>query len=143
MMRAVYRRPAFEVMPRRGRARITVATAALAALVIAVVAATPALSSPVSLSASPIDDDGRITLGELFDGAGSASSVVVARRSGPTAVLDAALIQAAAARSGLQWSNPNGLRRIVVRHRRTAGVVKSCHDADLRLGLRRAPRRDR
>ena len=115
MMRAVYRRPAFEVMPRRGRARITVATAALAALVIAVVAATPALSSPVSLSASPIDDDGRITLGELFDGAGSASSVVVARRSGPTAVLDAALIQAAAARSGLQWSNPNGLRRIVVR----------------------------
>jgi len=115
MMRTVYRRPAFEVMPRKGRARLTVATAALAALVVAVVAATPALSSPVSLSASPMDDDGRITLGELFDGAGSASSVVVARRSGPTAVLDAALVQAAAARSGLQWSNPNGLRRIVVR----------------------------
>jgi flagella basal body P-ring formation protein FlgA len=62
-----------------------------------------------------MDDDGRITLGELFDGAGSAASVVVARRSGPTAVLDAALVQAAAARAGLQWSNPAGLRRIVVR----------------------------
>ena len=121
MMRAAYRRPAFEVMPRKGRARLTVATAALAALVIAVVAATPALSSPVSLSASPMDDDGRITLGELFDGAGSASSVVVARRSGPTAVLDAGLIQAAAARSGLQWSNPDGLRRIVVRQGVSSG----------------------
>jgi len=115
MMRAVYRRPAFEVMPRRRRARIGVGAAALAALIIATVAATPALSSPVSLSAAPMDDDGRITLGELFDGAGSASSVVVARRSGPTAVLDAGQIQAAAARAGLHWSNPNGLRRIVVR----------------------------
>lgn len=116
MMRAAYRRPAFEVMPPRRRVRIGMgASAALAALIIAVVAATPALSSPVSLSANPVDDDGFITLGELFDGAGSAASVVVARRSGPTAVLDAAQIQAAAARSGLYWSNPNGLRRIVVR----------------------------
>lgn len=114
MMRAAYRRPAFEIMPRR-RGRFPAMTTALAALIIAVIAATPALSSPVSLNASPMDDDGQITLGELFDGAGSASSVVVARRSGPTAVLDAALVQAAAARSGLQWSNPAGLRRIVVR----------------------------
>jgi flagellar basal body P-ring formation protein FlgA len=123
MMRAAYRRPAFEVMPRRGRARATVATAALAALIIAVVAATPALSSPVSLSASPMDDDGQITLGELFDGAGSAGSVVVATRSGPTAVLDAARVQAAAARSGLQWSNPAGLRRIVVRQGSSAAAL--------------------
>ncbi len=113
-MRAVYHRPAFEVMPRR-RARIGALTVAVAALVFAVVAATPALSSPVSLTAEPLDDDGRITLGELFDGAGSAASVVVATRGGPTAVLDAAQVQAAAARAGLQWSNPNGLRRIVVR----------------------------
>ena len=123
MMRAVYRRPAFEVMPRRRRARMGMGGAALAALIIAVVAATPALSSPVSLSANPMDDDGRITLGELFDGAGSASSVVVARRSGPTAVLDAAQVQAAAARSGLYWSNPDGLRRIVVRQGSTAPAL--------------------
>jgi flagellar basal body P-ring formation protein FlgA len=115
MMRAAYRRPAFEVMPRRRRVRVGMGATALAALIIAVVAATPALSSPVSLSANPVDDDGLITLGELFDGAGSAASVVVARRNGPTAVLDAAQIQAAAARSGLYWSNPTGLRRIVVR----------------------------
>lgn len=123
MMRAAYRRPAFEVMPRRSRARATVATAALAALIIAVVAATPALSGPVSLSASPVDDDGQITLGDLFDGAGSAASVVVATRSGPTAVLDAARVQAAAARSGLQWSNPAGLRRIVVRQGSSAAAL--------------------
>ncbi|MFN3538173.1 MAG: flagellar basal body P-ring formation chaperone FlgA [Brevundimonas sp.] len=102
-------------MPRRRRTRLGVGAAALAALIIAAMAATPALSRPVTLFASPVDDDGRITLGELFDGAGSAASVVVAQRSGPTAVLDAAQIQAVAARAGLHWSNPNGLRRIVVR----------------------------
>ncbi|MEH6665567.1 MAG: flagellar basal body P-ring formation chaperone FlgA [Brevundimonas sp.] len=102
-------------MPPRRRARINVGATALAALIIAIAAATPALSSPVSLPASPVDDDGRITLGELFDGAGSAAAVVVARRSGPTAVLDAGQIQAAAARAGLHWTNPDGLRRIVVR----------------------------
>lgn len=115
MMRTAYRRPAFEVMPRRRRPRFGAAATALAALVIAVVAATPALSSPVSLSANPVDDDGQVTLGELFDGAGAAASIVVARRTGPTAVLDAAQVQAAAARAGLHWSNPSGLRRIVVR----------------------------
>ncbi|MFN3815089.1 flagellar basal body P-ring formation chaperone FlgA [Brevundimonas sp.] len=123
MMRAVYRRPAFEVMPRRRRARIGMGATALAALIIAVIAATPAMSSPVSLLASPMDDDGSITLGELFDGAGAAASVVVARRSGPTAVLDAAHVQAAAARAGLHWSNPTGLRRIVVRQGSTGGVL--------------------
>lgn len=117
MMRTVYHRPAFQMMPRprRRSARIQAVTTALAALAIALVAATPALSNPVSLTANPVDDDGRITLGDLFDGAGSAASVVVASRAGPTAVLDAAQVQAAAARAGLQWSNPNGLRRIVVR----------------------------
>ncbi|MFN4295534.1 MAG: flagellar basal body P-ring formation chaperone FlgA [Brevundimonas sp.] len=115
MMRAVYRRPAFEVMPGRRRARIGAGATLLAALIIAAAAATPALSRPVTLSASPMDDDGRITLGELFDGAGSAASVVVAQRTGPTAVLDAAQVQAAAARAGLHWNNPSGLRRIVVR----------------------------
>lgn len=114
MMRTAYRRPAFEVMPRR-RPRFPAFGAAVAALVFALVAASPALSGPVSLTADPVDDDGRITLGDLFDGAGSAASVVVAQRSGPTAVLDAGRVQALAARSGLQWSNPDGLRRIVVR----------------------------
>ncbi len=77
--------------------------------------ASPAFAGAVTLKADIADSDGRVTLGELFDGAGSASGVVVATRQGPSVVLDAAAVQAFAARSGLTWSNPQGLRRIVVR----------------------------
>lgn len=77
--------------------------------------AAPALAGPVALLADPVDDDGRITLGDLFDDAGAASGVVVGRRTGATAVLEAAQVQIAARRAGLEWSNPSGLRRIVVR----------------------------
>lgn len=73
------------------------------------------LNGPVTLKDQPADADGRITLGDLFEGAGSASSVVVAVRAGPSAVLDAGQLQGQAARAGLQWSNPDGLRRVVVR----------------------------
>ena len=85
---------------------LAVAFAALAA---------PALAGPVNLLPDPVDDDGRITLGELFDDAGAASNVVVGRRAGATAVLEASQVQIAARRAGLEWSNPTGLRRIVVR----------------------------
>jgi flagella basal body P-ring formation protein FlgA len=67
-------------------------------------AATPALAGSVSLKADTVDADGRVTLGDLFDGAGAAAGVVVAMRPGPTAVLDAAAVQAAARRAGLEWS---------------------------------------
>ncbi len=77
--------------------------------------ATPALAGSVSLRADVADADGRVTLGDLFDGAGGASGVVVATRVGPSVVLDAAAVQGLARRSGLDWSNPQGLRRIVVR----------------------------
>lgn len=73
------------------------------------------LAGPVTLKDQPTDADGRITLGELFEGAGAAASVTVAARAGPSAVLDAGQLQAQAARAGLQWSNPDGLRRVVVR----------------------------
>lgn len=79
-------------------------------------AAGSAHADPVSLRANPVDDDGRVTLGDLFDGAGAASGVVVASRSGPSVVLEAGQLQATAARSGLQWGNPQGLRRVVVRN---------------------------
>jgi flagella basal body P-ring formation protein FlgA len=85
---------------------------ALAALLIAA----PALAGTgVSLRSDTTDADGRITLGELFDGAGAASDLVIAARLGPTAVLDAVQVQTAARRAGLDWSNPNGVRRIIVR----------------------------
>lgn len=89
--------------------RLLIAAAALA------LGAGPALAGPVALRAEPLDDDGRITLGELFDGAGAAAGVLVGTRAGPSAVLDAGQVQLIARRHGLQWANPDGLRRIVVR----------------------------
>lgn len=75
----------------------------------------PALAAPVVLRAEVADADGRVTLGDIFEGAGSAGSVLIANRAGPTVVLDAAAVQLAARRAGLQWDNPTGLRRIIVR----------------------------
>jgi flagella basal body P-ring formation protein FlgA len=84
----------------------------LAALLIA----SPALAGQtVSLRSDTTDADGRITLGELFDGAGAASDVVVASRVGPSAVLDAGAVQIAARRAGLDWANSRGVHRIIVR----------------------------
>lgn len=82
---------------------------------VALAAAAPVQAAEVSLRADLSDGDGRVTLGELFDGAGAASGVVVASRPGPSVVLDATAVQALARRSGLDWSNPQGLRRIIVR----------------------------
>ncbi len=82
----------------------------------ALLLAGPALAGPVTLKANPVDDDGRVTLGDLFDGAGSASGVVIGARSGPSVVFEAGQLQALARQSGLEWANPTGLRRVVVRH---------------------------
>jgi flagella basal body P-ring formation protein FlgA len=87
---------------------------ALAAL-FAVACVAPALAAqPVALRPAPVDADGAITLGELFEGAGEAGAVVVARADGG-AVLDAGRVQAAARAAGLSWPNAAGLRRIIVR----------------------------
>jgi flagella basal body P-ring formation protein FlgA len=88
----------------------------------AALAASPALAGPVSLKADVADSDGRVTLGDLFDGAGGAAGMLVATRAGPTVVLDAGAVQMMARRAGLDWSNPNGLRRIVVRGGAAASV---------------------
>jgi len=77
--------------------------------------ASPALAGTVTLKADVSDGDGRVTLGDLFDGAAGAAGVLVATRTGPSVVLDAAAVQGLARRSGLDWSNPQGLRRIIVR----------------------------
>ncbi|GAA0869196.1 hypothetical protein GCM10009116_10320 [Brevundimonas basaltis] len=84
--------------------------------VAALLLAGPALAGPVTLKANPVDADGQITLGDLFDGAGSASGVVIGARSGPSAVFEAGQLQAMARQAGLDWANPTGLRRVVVRH---------------------------
>jgi len=91
----------------------------LAALLAAV--AFPALAGlPVTLKSEIADGDGLVTMGDLFDGAGSAGVIAVARRSGATVVLDAGAVQTAARRVGLDWANAEGLRRIIVRSGATA-----------------------
>jgi len=97
---------------------------ALAALALSLLAAGPALAGqPVTLKADVADADGVVTLGELFDGAGAAGKVPVASRTSASVMLDAQAVQAAARRAGLDWSNAQGLRRIVVRGGDTAGVA--------------------
>jgi flagella basal body P-ring formation protein FlgA len=97
---------------------------ALALSLAALLIATPALAgTSVSLRSDTTDADGRITLGELFDGAGAASDVVVASRMGPSAVLDAGAVQLAARRAGLDWANSNGVRRIIVRQGSDSGLA--------------------
>lgn len=87
----------------------------LPALLFASFATAATAGQPVTLKRETADADGLVTLGDLFDGAGSASDVPVARRSGLTVVLDAGAVQQVARRAGLDWANAEGLRRIVVR----------------------------
>lgn len=75
-----------------------------------------AVAGPVTLKANPVDSDGRVTLGDLFEGAGPASDVVIGTRAGPSIVFEAGQLQSLARQSGLDWANPTGLRRVVVRN---------------------------
>jgi flagella basal body P-ring formation protein FlgA len=75
----------------------------------------PALAGqPVALKTATYDADGIVTLGDLFDGAGSAARTPVASRTGASVVLNALAVQAAARRAGLDWANAEGLKTIVV-----------------------------
>lgn len=87
--------------------------AALAAA-LAGLGAAPAAAAPVNLRAEIIDTDGVVTLGEIFETAGAASQTAIATRSGASVVLNAAVVQVAARRAGLEWLNAEGLRQIVV-----------------------------
>jgi flagella basal body P-ring formation protein FlgA len=103
--------------------RALVLAAALAAV------SSAAWAGPVSLKSNPVDDDGRVTLGDIFDGAGAAAEVVVAQRVGPSVVIEAGQLQAQARQAGLDWTNPNGLRRVAVR--RSTGPVSAAAQTDL------------
>jgi flagellar basal body P-ring formation protein FlgA len=98
--------------------------------------AAPALAgTPVSLRMDTTDADGRVTLGELFDGvSGQAANLVVAPRMGPTVVLDAGQVQMFARRAGFDWNNSQGIRRIIVREGAETSAAAS------RAGLAGAPR---
>jgi flagella basal body P-ring formation protein FlgA len=104
------------------------------ALILAAVAALvagPALADPVTLKANPVDVDGQVTLGDLFDGAGGASGVVVGNRAGPSIVFEAGQLQSLARQSGLDWANPAGLRRVVVRSAAVAPTETAALPADV------------
>lgn len=88
---------------------------ALLAAAAALAIAGPALAGrAVTLKADTASADGVVTLGDLFDGAGPAGDTPVASRTGPSVMLDAAAVQAAARRAGLDWANAEGLKLIVV-----------------------------
>ena len=79
--------------------------------------ALPALAlaaTPVELRDQPASHGGVITLADLFDGTDARTSVGRAATPGSEAVLSASLVQTAARNAGLEWSNPKGLRRIIV-----------------------------
>ncbi|WP_454759277.1 flagellar basal body P-ring formation chaperone FlgA [Caulobacter segnis] len=100
--------------------------AAAATLVITLLGAPAFAGTPVSLRMDTTDADGRITLGDLFDGvSGPAANMVVAARMGPTAVLDAGQVQVSARRAGFDWTNSNGIRRIIVREGLDNGGVSA------------------
>ena len=93
----------------------------------------PALAAPVALKPEPVDSDGVVTLGDLFDGTGEASATVVAPgpQAGSAVVLDAARVQAAARSAGLQWANPTGMRRIAVRAGAAPAAVGAIRSAGM------------
>lgn len=97
----------------------------------ALVLAVPAFAGPVTLKANPVDSDGRVTLGDVFDGAGAAANVAVGHRAGPSVVFEAGQLQSLARQSGLDWANPTGLRRVVVRNAAVApgALVSAAADA--------------
>ncbi len=96
----------------------------LASFVAVLAIATPALAGhAVSLKADAASADAAVTLGDLFDGAGAAGRVVVAMRTGASVVLDANVVQRAAQRAGLDWDNPDGLHKIIVRANSAAAPV--------------------
>jgi flagella basal body P-ring formation protein FlgA len=95
----------------------------LACLAIVAFAAPAFAGTPVTLNARIVDASGHVTLGELFDDAGPARDVVVAERTGPSVVLDAAAVQAFARRYGLDWDNAKGISRIIVRGDGAGGLA--------------------
>jgi flagella basal body P-ring formation protein FlgA len=87
------------------------------ALTLAALAAPALAGAPVSLRDELYASGGRVTLGDLFDGAGAAAEVVVAPgpQPGMTLVLDAGRVQSAARSAGLDWANPRGFRRLLIK----------------------------
>ena len=69
----------------------------------------------VTLKPEVSSPDAIVRLGDIFEGAGVAAHTPVATRGDGGVVLNARMVQIAAARAGLDWANAEGLKTIVVR----------------------------
>jgi len=87
------------------------------ALLALLMAPRPAFAIPVELRGELIAPGGRLTLGDLFAGAGPASDVVVgtSNREDGSVILGARYLQKIAADNGLQWNNAQQLNRLIAR----------------------------
>jgi flagella basal body P-ring formation protein FlgA len=76
-----------------------------------------ASASPVALRPDIAAPGGRLTLGDIFDGAGAASAVIVASggQPGGSLIVDARQVQGLAAAHGLDWDNARGMGRLIAR----------------------------
>jgi flagella basal body P-ring formation protein FlgA len=88
----------------------------IALVALAILAAPlPVLAASIDLRSDIFTSNGRVTLGDLFDGAGAAASALVAQgQPGQNVVLDAGRVQTFAHLRGLDWDNDKGIRRIIV-----------------------------
>lgn len=73
----------------------------------------------LNLKVAPTDDDGTVTVSDVFDGESAIGGVVLGYRQGTALSLDAPSVQATLLRNGVRWDNPQGVRRIKV----TQGAV--------------------
>ena len=83
------------------------------------------VATPVVLKERLVSADGVITLSDLFDNAGVAGDVLLARAPAPgrSISLDPNFVRDVAARQGLQWANAGGVLRVTVeREARTVSV---------------------
>jgi len=90
------------------------ALSALASVGVMSPASAQTAASPLILRSNTSSPEGQITLGDLFENAGAAASVVVGYLKGPSAVLDAGMVQGEAGKVGAFWDNPRGLHKIIV-----------------------------
>ncbi|KAF0184363.1 MAG: flagella basal body P-ring formation protein FlgA [Hyphomonadaceae bacterium] len=96
--------------------KILTAIIALAAFIFFSTGKSVAQNAAPSLKAVPTISGPNITLGDLFNNAGAASSRILARapQNGQSMVFSASALQARAASMGLRWTNPDGVRQVII-----------------------------